>query len=567
MKKLINRPRAVVAEMLEGLVDTSDHLALLEGENVVLQANLPEPAQRPVAVLSGGGSGHEPAHAGYVGDGMLTAAVAGEVFTSPSVDAILAAILASAGPRGALLVVKNYTGDRLNFALAAELAHKEGVPTEIVVVADDVSLEGTVPMERRRGIAGTVLVHKVAGAAARKGMDLAAVGAAARRVASHLATMGVGLSACTVPAAGSPGFELGDGEIEFGLGIHGEKGVHRGAIQPADAIVDQIIHSIRGDLARRGLTGKRVVLLVNGLGATPPMELMIVARQALARLRADGLEVMRAWVGNYMTALDMAGCSLTVLPVDGPTLELLDAPARASGWVSDGRIRARRAIVQRSQTHDSIPIEQPASSIASALEKALAEVAQALKAAEPQLTDLDSRAGDGDLGSSMLRAAEALLDLPQASHHTAQTLLLDASAALRRAIGGSSGPFYAVGLMRAARVLTGVASPTPEQWQAAFAEAVRAIGDMGGAKAGDRTMLDALLPAVEAWHGALAEGAGGKAAYEAAVSAAQAGARATAGMAPRLGRASYLGDRAKGVEDGGAVAVTLWMQAVARSLE
>lgn len=225
MKKLINDPKRVVSEMLEGLVDTSAHLALLEGENVVLRADLAAPAERPVAIVSGGGSGHEPAHAAYVGRGMLTAAVCGDVFTSPSVDAILAAILASAGPRGALLIVKNYTGDRLNFMLAAELAREQGIPTEIVIVGDDVSLEGTVPLERRRGIAGTVFVHKAAGAAAQQGLDLTAVSGVARSVAARLATMGVGLTACVLPAVGAPGFTLGDTEIELGLGIHGEKGV------------------------------------------------------------------------------------------------------------------------------------------------------------------------------------------------------------------------------------------------------------------------------------------------------------------------------------------------------
>ena len=270
--------------MLEGLADLHPGLALLADEDVIVRADLPHPAQRTVAVLSGGGSGHEPAHAGYVGPGMLTAAVAGDVFTSPSVDAVLAAIKAAAGPAGAVLIVKNYTGDRLNFGLAAELATAEGIPSRVVVVADDVALHDTVEPGRRRGIAGTVLVHKVAGAAAAAGLPLDAVAAEAEAAAAAVGTMGVALGACTVPAAGKPGFTLGESEMELGLGIHGEQGVRRGPLEPADQVVDTILATV---LQQAGIErGDRVALLVNGLGGTPPMELAIVARRALATLRA-----------------------------------------------------------------------------------------------------------------------------------------------------------------------------------------------------------------------------------------------------------------------------------------
>ncbi len=304
MKKLINDPRIVVREMLEGQVGLHAGQTLLADENVVLRADLGLPAARQVAIISGGGSGHEPAHAGYVGAGMLHAAVAGDVFTSPSTDAVLAAIRAAAGPAGALLIVKNYTGDRLNFGLAAELARAEGIPVETVVVADDVALRDTVASERRRGLAGTVLVHKVAGAASAAGLDLAAVAAEARQAASAVGTMGVALGACTVPG-GSAGFTLAADEMELGLGIHGEAGVRRTKLMPADQIVEHLLATILVDLAPP--PGARVALLVNGLGGTPLMELAIVARKALAQLRAAGLHVARAWSGNLMTALEMPG--------------------------------------------------------------------------------------------------------------------------------------------------------------------------------------------------------------------------------------------------------------------
>ncbi|HEY2538721.1 MAG TPA: dihydroxyacetone kinase subunit DhaK, partial [Stellaceae bacterium] len=356
MKKLINDPRVVVREMLEGLVDLAPGQALLEGENVVVRAGLPLfGARREVAVISGGGSGHEPAHAGYVGAGMLHAAVAGDVFTSPSVDAVLAAIRTVAGPGGVLMIVKNYTGDRLNFGLAAELARAEGITVEIVVVADDVALRGTVEPARRRGIAGTVLVHKVAGAAAAAGLPLEEVAQEARAAASSMGTMGVALGPCTVPAAGHPGFALGDDEVELGLGIHGERGVERTPLRRADDLVDTILRTILAD--REMESGDHVALLVNGLGGTPPMELAIVARRAIAILRERGLIVDRAWSGNLLTALEMPGMSLTVLRVDEDRLCRLDVATTAPAWPGDGRVGLAREMVRGSlAAPESIPV-------------------------------------------------------------------------------------------------------------------------------------------------------------------------------------------------------------------
>ncbi|CAM3939241.1 dihydroxyacetone kinase family protein [Bordetella tumulicola] len=559
MKKLINDPRHIVREALEGLVDTTGHLALVQGENIVVLRDLPQPDQRPVAVLSGGGSGHEPAHAGYVGAGMLSAAIAGDVFTSPSVDAVLAAILSVAGPAGALLVVKNYTGDRLNFGLAAELAREKGIPVEAVVVADDVALRDIVPAERRRGIAGTVWVHKIAGAAAAKGWSLNKVAAVAARAAASIGSMGVGLGACTVPSAGTPSFSLGETEIEYGLGIHGEKGVRRVNMKPADAIVqdmlEQILAEIPGDT-------HQVALLVNGLGATPPLELQIVARHALATLRARGLTPTRAWVGNFMTALEMPGCSLSVLSLDGELLELLDAPCAAPAWTASARLTEERATVSAPAGLEVEFTLTPEGPLTATLQRIATGVAHALIAAEAELADLDAKAGDGDLGASMARGGQAILDLPPEAFHTPNQFFASLAQSMRRAIAGSSGPFYAVGLLRASRELADVAQPTPTQWQTAFAAALDAVMEMGGAKPGDRTMVDALAAASDAWHSALSAGTDGVEAFSQAVDAAGKAAEDTANMQPRLGRASYLGERAVGIPDGGAVAVTCWLQAL-----
>jgi ATP-dependent dihydroxyacetone kinase len=560
MKKLINDPRHVVREMLEGLADLHPGLVLVGDESVLVRSDLPPPPARQVAVLSGGGSGHEPAHAGYVGAGMLTAAIAGDVFTSPSTDAVLAAVRAAAGPAGALLIVKNYTGDRLNFGLAAELATAEGIPTRVVVVADDVALHDTVERSRWRGIAGTVLVHKVAGAAAAAGLTLNEVAAEATDAAAALGTMGVSLGPCIVPAAGVPGFSLGEDEMELGLGIHGEQGVRRINLASADEVVDIIISTL---VAQMGLRGGQVALLVNGLGGTPPMELAIVARRALAALRSRGIRVERAWAGNFMTALEMPGCSISLMVLNDPRLVRLDAAVTAPAWPGGGAIAERRVIhIPAAEAKPATPPGARRTASGEAVRRAAMAAADAFDAREPMLTDLDNRAGDGDLGASMVRGAAAIRALPDEAWQDPATALAAMGNALRRAIAGSSGPFYATALLRAARELaTGPAAP--ELWARAFDRAAASVAELGGAKPGDRTMLDALMPASEAFSAALQQGASIADGWQRAIAAAESGAAATAAMHPRVGRAAYLGDRAIGTPDAGAEAVLVWMQSIA----
>lgn len=559
MKKLINDPATVVRDMLEGVVALSPATVLLADENVVIRSGLQAPEKRRVAVLSGGGSGHEPAHAGYVGAGMLTVAVAGDVFTSPSTDAVLAGIRAAAGPAGALVIVKNYTGDRLNFGLAAELARAEGIPVEIVVVADDVALKDTVPNDRRRGIAGTVLVHKLAGAAAEQGLPLQEVARIAREAAEKLSSMGISLGSCTLPAVGRPGFVLGDAEIEVGLGIHGEQGVRRMSIASADELVKLVLETIEADGGLK--SGDRVALLVNGLGSTPPMELAVVARSAITRLEAKGVVVERAWAGTFLSALDMPGFSLSVMHVDDAMLNLIDAPTDAGAWPRGGAVNRNR-VLPSAGVEKSVTAEIEITAAGERLRSAAERVARALIAAEPKLTQLDSVTGDGDLGTSMVRGAEAILALPRESFADVSGGLMAMANAMRKAIGGSSGPFYATGLMRASRHLAGIEKPTDQQMAEAFVAAVLAVSELGGARPGDRTMIDALNPAAETFRDKLAAGALTDEAWRSASAAGIAGAEATASMKPRLGRASYLGERAIGHPDAGAVAVSIWLEAI-----
>jgi ATP-dependent dihydroxyacetone kinase len=559
MKRLMNSADGVVREMLEGVVSLSDHLVLLEDENVVIRGDLPVRKERKVAILSGGGSGHEPAHAGYVGAGMLTAAIAGEVFTSPSVDAVVAAIRAASGPAGAVLIIKNYTGDRLNFGLAAELARAEGIPVETVIVADDVALKDTAPRERRRGIAGTILVHKVAGAAAEAGHPLEEVARLARLAAEDVGSMGVALGACTLPSAGRPGFTLADNEIEVGLGIHGEQGVRRAKIASVDALSEQVLDAIVAD--RQLGPGSQIVLVVNGLGTTTPMELSILARAAIGGLRRRGMTVARAWCGTLLSALDMPGFSLSIMAADAERLRLLDAATNAAAWPGPGRIGQEDRKTRPSEAPNAAPSETSGAEpdqVGAIVRRAALAAADALIVAEVQLTELDRVAGDGDLGASMKRAAEAIRALPPTAFSTAPAALNAIGAALRRAIGGSSGPFYAVAMVRASRMLNDLPSISALNWADAFV----AVADLGGAKPGDRTMLDALQPAADAFRGSLLAGQSVGASWQAAIQAAGTGLNATRSMSPRLGRASYLGDRAKGHPDAGAAAVLEWLRAI-----
>jgi dihydroxyacetone kinase len=561
MKKLINNPAAVVEEMIDGFAAVYTGLQRLPGHTVLVRADIPSKTERPVAVISGGGSGHEPAHAGYVGRGMLCAAVAGDVFTSPSPDAVLAALRATAGPAGALLVIKNYTGDRLNFGLAAELARAEGILVETVLVADDVALAGSAGHAGRRGLAGTILVHKIAGATAEAGATLTDVAAAARATAAAVRTMGVALTPCTVPAAGKPGFTLGETEIELGLGIHGEPGVRRGPLEPVDALVDRLLDAVFADLALA--PGSRVALLVNNLGATPTMELAVAARRAIAVLEGRGFVVERAYLGTFLSALEMAGMSLSLLPVDDERLARLDATTDAPAWPNAANRPRRRA----APSSEAMPSSQPAPSaiparpqtpVGKSLETAILAVTQNLIEAAPRLTEMDQVAGDGDLGISLERGARAVrqalasypLDDPAAALH-------ELAVTLQRSLGGTSGPLYAAFLVRAAGTMRKGANEDANTWAAAFRAGCLAVAELGGAAPGDRTMLDALLPGADAFHAAVNAGQTAADAVRAAAKAAAAGARSTANMIARRGRSSYLGDRVLGHRDPGAEAVAV----------
>ena len=322
MKKLINSPDRLVDEALAGVALAHGDLVRVESPNIVVRSDAPRSGK--VGVISGGGSGHEPMHGGFVGRGMLDAACPGAVFTSPVPDQMLAATQAVNGGAGVLHIVKNYTGDIMNFELAAELAKAEGIDVESVVIADDVAVKDSLYTAGRRGVGGTVLAEKIVGAAAEEGADLATVKALCERVQANVRSMGMALTSCTVPAAGKPTFEIGDDEMEIGIGIHGEPGRERRKLATADEITEMLAIPIIDDLPFQ--SGDRVLAFVNGMGGTPLLELYVIYRKLAEILDGRGVQIARSLVGDYITSLEMAGCSITLLKLDDEFIRLWDAP-------------------------------------------------------------------------------------------------------------------------------------------------------------------------------------------------------------------------------------------------
>jgi dihydroxyacetone kinase-like protein len=324
MKKLINDPDRVVTEMLQGMAIANPNIVYHKGFEVIARKNKTE----KVGIVSGGGSGHEPAHGGYVGKGMLDAAVAGNVFASPSPDRILKGIQEAHTGKGVLMIIKNYSGDIMNFEMAKELAEMEGFNIKSVIVKDDVAVPDSTYSTGRRGIAGTIFVHKIAGAKAEEGGTLEEVSIVAQKTSDNTRSMGMAMSSCILPGVGKPGFVLKKNEIEIGMGIHGEPGIQKTNIKTAKEIVEILCHKILNDM---DYANSEVAIIVNGLGATPTMELYIIAKEVDELLKMKNINPYKYFVGNFMTSLEMAGCSISLLKLDTELRQLLDAPCNTIG--------------------------------------------------------------------------------------------------------------------------------------------------------------------------------------------------------------------------------------------
>ncbi len=539
MQQFMNGKDTLVTDAIDGLIRTSGgRLARLDGYPHIKVVVRTDWDRGRVALVSGGGSGHEPSHAGFIGQGMLTAAVCGEVFASPSVDAVLAGILAVTGKAGCLLIVKNYTGDRLNFGLAAERARAFGLKVSMVIVDDDVALPH---LPQARGVAGTLFVHKIAGAMAEAGADLAAVTEAAERVVAGAATIGMSLDTCTVP--GSPKEErIGDGKAELGLGIHGEAGVSQVDFTGARAAMGQVVNLL---MSHTGDNGH--VLLLNNLGGATPLEMAVLA-DALAQ---SPLGAKAQWIvgpAALMTSMDMQGFSVSLLPVTPADVTALAAPVAPPAWPG---LQALVPVGIRPLPDGLSPI-RAVPSAHPARRALIGRCCAALIAAERELNALDAKSGDGDTGSTLATAARALvaaLDrLPLADITQAYRAI---GNELSQTMGGSSGVLLAIFFAAA-----GDASAGGKGWIAALGVGLDRVMQVGGAAPGHRTMIDALAPALAA----LPEG------VDAAARAARKGADATAQMTKaKAGRASYLSeDKLAGHVDPGAQGVALLFEDLAK---
>jgi len=538
MAQFVNAKEALVTEALDGLLATSGgKLVRLDGYPHIKVVYRADWDRAKVALISGGGSGHEPAHAGFVGPGMLTAAVCGEVFASPSVEAVLAGILAVTGEAGCLLIVKNYTGDRLNFGLAAERARALGRRVEMVVVDDDIALPD---LPQPRGVAGTLFVHKIVGAAAEAGENLEEVAAKARTVVAKVASIGKSLDTCTVP--GSPKEDrIPRGKAELGLGIHGEPGVEQVDFTGAASAMGIMLEKLKPHLGG----GTRVALL-NNLGSTTPLEMSVLAH-ALAEA---GVAQQVIGPAPMMTSLDMHGFSISVIEVDDAELAALAQPVPMAAWPGMHAVVA----VPVAPLPDGLTPIEPIPSANERTRATIEHVADLLIAAEAGLNALDAKSGDGDTGSTLATAARALKGSLDRMPLADLTQLFPALGnELSQTMGGSSGVILAIYFNAA-----GDACANGLTIHQALREGLRRVSEVGGAQVGDRTMIDALAPGLEAMDRGLA----------AAAAAARAGADSTAAIhRAKAGRAAYVPEKnLRGHNDPGAEAVAILFEGLAEKI-
>ncbi len=538
MTQFINAKENLVTEAIDGLLATSgDSLCRLDGYPHIKVVYRSDWDKSKVALISGGGSGHEPAHAGFVGAGMLAAAVCGEVFASPSVDAVLAGILAVTGDAGCLLIVKNYTGDRLNFGLAAERARALGRKVEMVVVDDDIALP---ELPQARGLAGTLFVHKIAGAAAEAGQSLEQVTKAAQTVIAGTASIGMSLDTCTVPGSAKED-RIAAGKAELGLGIHGEAGVEQVPFENAAAAMQMVLDKLAPHLGKG-----RVVALLNNLGSTTPLEMSVLAHNLV---NADATDNIAFVIGPslLMTSLDMHGFSVSVMTVDDSQLAALKEPVTMSAWPG---VQSTTA-VRIEKLPDGLAPVKPIASENAETRSTLAAICELLISSESRLNELDAKSGDGDTGSTLATAARSLNQSLDKMPLADLTQLMPALGnELSQTMGGSSGVILAIFFNA-----TGDACARGLPIEKALSEGLERVSQVGGAVAGDRTMIDALQPALQA----LPSGIGKAAA------AARSGADNTANIRrAKAGRAAYVPEENLiGHNDPGAEAVALVFEGLA----
>lgn len=589
MKKIMNTPETFVYDMCHGLAKAHPELEFVEKFKIVKKKEI-NPDK--VSLISGGGSGHEPAHAGFVGKGMLDCAVCGDVFASPSQIQVYNAIKECATDKGVLLIIKNYSGDCMNFNNAADLAREEdGIKVDAVYVNDDIAVKDSLYTVGRRGVAGTVFVHKIAGAAAEQGKSLEEVKAVANKVIANVRSFGFALSSCTPPAKGTPIFDIGDDEIEFGVGIHGEPGRKTEKLQTADGLAKRIVKDLIEDLGLK--KGEDVALLVNGFGATPLSELYLFNNSVSNALEKENIGIYKTLVGNYMTSLDMAGASVTVLRLDDDFKALLSYPVStpALTWGAAMSEQAAYAVEAMNAIAKALGVT-PAAETAHKEAKAAAKTAKAAKKeavyevkGKPEVTETINTAafvaivdkmadiiienevplcdadkmGDGDFGMSIAKGFRQLKK-EWATRDKADigTFLGSCSEIIMEYCGGASGPIWGSAFRYAGKAAAGKDVITLADLADIFQAANKGVYETGkksfgrGAVVGDKTLVDALKPCADALEKAAKDGKKLREGLALGAEAAVKGAESTKTVVAKLGRAGTVGEKSIGYPDAGA---------------
>lgn len=568
MKKIINKPENVVMEMCNGIALAHPELEFVKKYKIIKKKEI---NKNKVSLISGGGSGHEPAHAGFIGKGMLDAAICGDVFASPSQIQVYQGIKATASEKGTLLIIKNYSGDMMNFKNAAHLANEDKITVDYVKVDDDIAVEDSLYTVGRRGVAGTVFVHKIAGAAAEKGMSLEEVKTVAQKAADNVRSLGFGLTSCTVPAKGTPTFEIAKDEMEFGVGIHGEPGIKREKITTADKLASRIVDALSNDMKLN--ENDEIALLINGFGGTPLQELYLFNNSVTGELSKKNIKINRTFVGNYMTSIDMAGASVSIMKLDEELKELLscesDTPAfKVSGPVDSVKYSSIEVSDELALTSFEVESKEEMSCIVD--EKITLDnmiyivdkMSEVIIENEVPFCELDSFAGDGDFGMSVAKGFKQLKrewkEILLQDNLTISKFLDDCSMIIMEHCGGASGPIWGSAFRAASREVGNKKELNIEDFANMMQGAVKGIQATGersfgrGAVVGDKTLIDALVPCADTWTESAKKNHTLKESFELGAKAAVDGAKSTEEIVARMGRAGTVGERSLGHPDAGA---------------
>lgn len=584
MKKIINNPQNVVMEMCNGIVLAHPDLELISKYKIIKRR---KQNKEKVTLISGGGSGHEPAHAGFVGKGLLDAAVCGDVFASPSQIQVYQAIRETAGDKGTLLIIKNYSGDMMNFKNAAYLAQEDGIPVDYIKVDDDIAVTDSLYTIGKRGVAGTVFVHKIAGAAAEKGMDLAQVKRLAEKTVSNVKSIGFAFTSCTVPAKGTPTFILDDDEMEYGVGIHGEPGIRREKLVTADELAKKMTDALLNELQPD--PGQEIALLVNGFGGTPAQELYLLNHSVNKELAKHPVVVSHTLVGSYMTSIDMAGASLSILKLDPELKDLLTAPCCApvftiTDWpanipytsVEDDSMTDLNASYQIQTNADCAVIHNNCISLDNLIYMVDC-MSESVIRNEVPFCELDSHAGDGDFGMSIAKGFRRLKEewSEIMAYHT-DTIgdFLDAcSLVIMEHCGGASGPIWGSAFRAAGKYAGAKKELSISEFAQMLQSSIKGIQATGersfgrGAEIGDKTLIDAFIPCANTWSLCAKAGEDVLTTLIRAARAAEDGARATEKIVARMGRAGTVGERSLGYPDAGAYGLGVIFRDVAEAMK